>query len=246
VREHRRQGIGAWIAQIPTLGGLWSGLGSWLGTGVASIGAIGVVVVGGILGGLNPAVPHGGFVSLSPAQVTFGGQQSPIPLAPYASGSPGQATPTAAASGPHVTPAATSPQTSRPMPTTAPTAAPTSTPTPTNPCPLCKNTSTTCKTHCRNAILSVCRNYCEGNDNQICNSHCYGNNNPVCNSYCVGPNNPKCGSNCQGSIALAAMSTTYSASSKFTLASRVIVGAPPVLREFIDISVSTIGTYESL
>ncbi|HVC03560.1 MAG TPA: HD-GYP domain-containing protein [Candidatus Acidoferrales bacterium] len=217
----RTIGIGAWIAQIPTFGGLWSGLGSWLGTGVATIGAIGVIAAGGILSGLSPGLPHGGFGIVPPTHVIVGGQQNTIPPAPAASGSPGQSATTAAtASGPPVIPGATSPPTTRPTPTALPTA----TPTPTDPCPLCTNTSTTCKTYCRNAILAVCRNYCEGNDNQICYSHCYGNNNPVCNSYCVGPNNPECVSNCRASIALASMSTTSGASSQFTLASRVVVG----------------------
>jgi hypothetical protein len=241
----RTIGIGAWIAQIPTLGGLWSGLGSWLGTGVATIGAIGVVAVGGILGGLGPELPHGGFGILPPVHVTIGGPRSPMAPAPNASGPSGQtATPTAALSRQPVTPGATSPPTSRPTPTAAPTPTPaptptstptpTPTPTPTDPCPLCTNTSPTCKTYCRNAILAHCRNYCEGNDNQICNSHCYGNSNPVCNSYCVGPNNPKCTSHCQVSSALAAMTTTYGAPSRSTLMARISLAAPSWGPTFID------------
>ena len=223
----RTIGIGAWIAQIPTLGGLWSGLGSWLGTGVATIGAIGVVAAGGILGGLGPALPHGGFGIVPPTPVIVGGQQSTIPSPPNASGSPGvSATPTGAPSRPPATPTATSLPTSRPTSAATPTAAPTSTPA--DPCPLCTNTSTTCTTYCRNAILAACKNYCEGNDNQICNSHCYGNNNPLCNSYCVGPNNPKCVSNCQASITLAAITTTYGAPSRSTLMARTSLAAPNV------------------
>ncbi|HUZ68253.1 MAG TPA: HD domain-containing phosphohydrolase [Candidatus Saccharimonadales bacterium] len=223
----RTIGIGAWIAQIPTLGGLWSGLGSWLGTGVATIGAIGVIAAGGILGGLGPALPHGGFGIVPPTPVIVGGQQSTIPSPPNASGSPGvSATPTGAPSRPPATPTATSLPTSRPTSAATPTAAPTSTPA--DPCPLCTNTSTTCTTYCRNAILAACKNYCEGNDNQICNSHCYGNNNPLCNSYCVGPNNPKCVSNCQASITLAAITTTYGAPSRSTLMARTSLAAPNV------------------
>jgi hypothetical protein len=221
----RTIGIGAWIAQIPTLGGLWSGLGSWLGTGVATIGAIGVIAAGGILGGLGPGLPPGGFGIVPPTHVIVGGQQNTISSAPNRSASPGRsATPTAAPSRPPVTPKATSPPTSRPTPT--PTAAPTSTPIPTDPCPRCTNTSPTCKTYCRNPILADCRNDCEGNDNQICNSHCYGNNNPVCNSYCVGPNNPNCVSHCQANIALAALTTTYGAPSRSTLTARLSLAAP--------------------
>ncbi len=82
----RTIGIGAWIAQIPTLGGLWSGLGSWLGTGVATIGAIGVVAVTGVLGGLGPGLPHGGFGTLPPAHVIISGHPSSITPAPSASG----------------------------------------------------------------------------------------------------------------------------------------------------------------
>jgi hypothetical protein len=221
----RTIGIGAWIAQIPTLGGLWSGLGSWLGTGVATIGALGVIAAGGILGGLGPALPHGGFGILPPPHVTIGGQQSPIPPAPNASGVPGQSvSPTAAPSRAPAPPTATS----------RPTAAPTSTPTPTDPCPLCTNTSTTCKTYCRNAILALCHNHCEGNDNQICNSHCYGNNNPDCNSYCVGANNPNCVSHCQASIALAATTTTFGAPSTSTLMARISLAPPSWVPTFID------------
>ena len=229
----RTIGIGAWIAQIPTLGDLWSGLGSWLGTGVATIGAIGVVAVGGILGGLGPELPHGGFGILPPAHVIVGGHQGSITPAPDASGSPGQtATPTVALSRPPITPGATSPPTSRPTPTPTPTAAPT--PTPTDPCPLCTNPSTTCQTKCRNAILAACRTYCEGNDNQICNSHCYGNNNPVCNNHCVGPNNPKCKTYCQASIALAAIATPYGAPSKSTLMARISFASPSWAPTVID------------
>jgi HD domain len=231
----RTIGIGAWIAQIPTLGGLWSGLGSWLGTGVATIGAIGVVAVGGILGGLGPGLPHGGFGIVPPTQMIVGGQKSTMSPAPNASGSPGQsATSAAAPSRPPVTPEATSRPTSRPTVTAAPTPTPTLTPAPTDPCPLCTNTSTKCKAYCRNAFLAHCRNYCEGNDNQICNSHCYGNNNPVCNSYCVGPNNPNCVSHCQGSIALAAITRPYVAPSKSTLIARISFAAPSWVPTFGD------------
>ena len=184
----RTIGIGAWIAQIPTLGGLWSGLGSWLGTGVATIGAIGVVAVTGVLGGLGPALPHGGFGTVPPAHVIISGHPSSITPAPSASGSSGHtATPTTAASRPPVTPAATSPPTSRPKPTaaTTPTAAPTATPT--DPAPSARTPRRPAKRFAATRILPVCRNYCEGNDNLICNAHCYGNNNPVCNEYCVGP-----------------------------------------------------------
>ena len=214
----RTIGIGAWIAQIPTFGGLWSGLGSWLGTGVATAGAIGVVAVTGVLGGLGPALPHGGFGSLPPAHVIISGHPSSMTPAPSASGSSGHtATPTAAPSRAPVTPAATTPPTGRPTPTVAPkptpTVAPTSTPNPTDPCPLCMPSSTACTTFCRNASLPVCRNYCEGNNNARCKSHCYGNNNPMCKSNCAGPNNPKCTSSCQRSVALAALATMSGASS---------------------------------
>jgi hypothetical protein len=231
----RTIGIGAWIAQIPTLGGLWSGLGSWLGTGVATVGAIGVVAAGGIVGGLSPELPHGGFAILPPLHVTIGGQQSSIPPAPTASGSPGQAaTPKPVPSPPEATPVPTAPPTSRPTPMATPIPTPTiaPTPTPADRCPSCTNTSPRCPNHCRNANLAFCVTYCEGNNNHVCTSHCYGNNNRACLSYCVEPSNPKCVSNCQGSIALAGMSTPYAAPSEFTLASRVIVGAP-LVREFI-------------
>jgi hypothetical protein len=213
----RTIGIGAWIAQIPTLGGLWSGLGSWLGTGVATIGAIGVVAVGGILGGLGPELPHGGFGILPPAHVIVGGHQGSITPAPDTSGSPGPtATPTAALSRPPVTPGATSPPTSRPTPT--PTPAPTSTPTPTNPCPSCTDTTAQCTSHCLRANLPFCITYCEGN------------NNHVCTSYCYGPRSPLCTSNCQAS-ALAAMSTT---SATFTMMARISLAAPSWAPTFID------------
>ena len=245
----RTIGIGAWIAQIPTLGGLWSGLGSWLGTGVATIGAIGVVAVTGVLGGLGPALPHGGFGTLPPAHVIISGHPSSITPAPSASGFTGP-TPTAtiAASGPAVTPAATSAPTSTPSPsmtprptstplstpTPTPTAAPTPTPTPTptDPCPLCTNTSPTCTTFCRNANLPECSKYCEGNNNPVCKSYCYGNNNPKCNIYCVGPNNPKCTSHCQARAALAARATTVRAPASSTLTPRIRPAAPSPMSRF--------------
>lgn len=215
----RTIGIGAWIAQIPTLGDLWSGLGSWLGTGVATIGAIGVVAVGGILGGLGPELPHGGFGILPPAHAIVGGHHGSITPAPDASGSPGPtATPTAAPSRPPVTPGATSPPTSRPTPTAAPTPTPTSTPTPTNPCPSCTDTTAQCTSHCLRANLPFCITYCEGN------------NNHVCTSYCYGPRSPLCTSNCHAS-ALAAMSTT---SATFTMMARISLAAPSWAPTFID------------
>jgi hypothetical protein len=242
----RTIGIGAWIAQIPTLGGLWSGLGSWLGTGVATIGALGIVAAGGIAGGLTPPLPNGGFGILPPVHVTIGGPRSPMAPAPNVSGPSGQAaTPSALPGRPSATPIATLPPTplSTPTPTAMPTAGPT--PTPADPCPLCTHTSATCKTYCRNATLAKCRNYCEGNDNQICNSHCYGNNNPVCNSYCVGPNNPTCVSNCQASIALAAMSTTSAGSSTFTTLARMVFAWPsraPTLVDRMRVGTSPTGS----
>jgi HD domain len=230
----RTIGIGAWIAQIPTLGDLWSGLGSWLGTGVATIGAIGVVAVTGILGGLGPGSPHGGFGILPPAHVIVGGHPGSASPAPNTSRSPAQsATPTTAPSRPPVAPGATSPPTSGPAPAATPTPTPTVaptptvTPTPTDPCPMCTNTSATCRTDCRNAILIDCRTYCEGNDNLVCKSQCFGANNPVCNNHCVGPNNPSCVSNCRGSIALAAMSTIHGAPSRSTLMARIRLAPLP-------------------
>jgi hypothetical protein len=202
----RTIGIGAWIAQLPTLGGLWSGLGSWLGTGVATIGAIGVVAVGGILGGLGPTSPHGGFGILPPQHVIVGGQQGSVPPEPTASGSARQvAAPSQVPSRPPATPVATTPPTIRPTPVSTPTPTVAPTPTPANPCPSCTKTSPRCTSHCLNANLPFCVNYCEGNNNHVCTSHCYGNNNRACLTYCVGPSNPICESNCQANIALAAM-----------------------------------------
>jgi hypothetical protein len=224
----RTIGIGAWIAQIPTLGGLWSGLGSWLATGVATIGAIGIVAVGGIVGGLTALPPGGGFGILPPPHVIVGGQQGSVPPEPTASGSPRQvATRSPVPSRPPATPVATTPL-STPTPTVAPA------PTPANPCPSCTNTSSRCTSHCLNANLAFCVNYCEGNNNHVCTSHCYGNNNRARLTYCVGPSNPKCVSNCQASIALAEISTTYAAPSEFTVMARIVIASPSWAPTFID------------
>jgi hypothetical protein len=210
----RTIGIGAWIAQIPTLGGLWSGLGSWLGTGVATIGAVGIVAAGGIVGGLSPALPDGGFGILPPPQVTIGGQHSSTPPGSNPTGSGQQpATPTVLGS-PPAAPVVTPTPTNGPTPpsTPAPTIAPT--PTPTNPCPSCIHTSRSCMNHCLNANLPFCATYCEGNDNHVCTAYCYG------------PKNPKCQFTCQASIALAASTTTSAARSQQMVMARLVVASP--------------------
>ena len=217
----RTIGIGAWIAQIPTLGGLWSGIGSWLGTGVATIGALGIVAVGGIAGGLSPTLPNGGFGILPPVHVTIGGPRSPLAPAPNASGSSGQAaTPSAVPGGPSATSVATSPPTPISRPT--PTVAPTPTPTPANQCPSCTDTNPQCTTGCLRANLPFCLTYCEGNNNHICTSYCYG------------PRSPLCTLNCYASSALAAMSTTSAASSTFTTMARIVVASPTLAPTFVD------------
>lgn len=210
----RTIGIGAWIAQIPTLGGLWSGVGSWLGTGVATIGALGIVAVGGIVGGLSPALPDGGFGILPPPQVTIGGQQSSIPPGSTPTGSGQQpATPTVLSS-PPATPAATSIPTTGPTPLSTPTPTAAPTPTPANPCPSCTHTSRSCTSHCLNANLPFCATYCEGNDNHVCTAYCYG------------PKNPKCVLTCQASIALAASAATSAARSPQTVMARLVIAWP--------------------
>src|SRR6202035_5397872 len=83
----RTIGIGAWIAQIPTLGSILSDLGTWLGTGAATLGTAGVVTVGGIIGGMTPAALPDGVGTLSPPVVTIGGPHASMP--PAASGTPG-------------------------------------------------------------------------------------------------------------------------------------------------------------
>jgi hypothetical protein len=227
----RTIGIGAWIAQIPTLGGLWSGIGSWLGTGVATIGALGIVAVGGIVGGLSPPLPNGGFGILPPVHVTIGGPRSPLAPAPNASGPSGQpATPSAVPGRPSATPVATSPPT--PLSTPTPTVAPT--PTPANPCPSCTITKAKCTSNCLGANLPQCNTYCEGNNNPVCTLHCYGNNNPACLTVCVGPNNPKCKTYCQASSALAAMTTTSATSPTFTMMARVVFASPSRASSFVD------------
>ena len=203
----RTIGIGAWIAQIPTFGGLWSGLGSWLGTGVATLGALGIVAVGGIVGGLSNPLPNGGFGILPPVHVTIGGPRSPMGQLPNGSGRPRQAvTPSGAPGRPSATPVPTSPPT--PLSTPTPTVA--ATPTPANPCPSCTDTSAQCTSHCLRANLPFCITYCEGN------------NNHVCTSYCYGPWSWLCTSHCQASAALAAMSTT---STTFSMMARVVVAS---------------------
>jgi hypothetical protein len=209
----RTIGFGAWIAQIPTLGGLWSGVGSWLGTGVATIGALGIVAAGGIVGGLTPALPDGGFGILPPPQVTIGGQQSSKPPGSTPTGSGQQpATPTVLSS-PSATPGATSIPTTGPTPPSKPTPTAAPTPSPANPCPSCTNTWRGCTSHCLNANLPFCATYCEGNDNHVCTAYCYG------------PKNPECPT-CQASSALAASATTSAARSLQTVMARLVVASP--------------------
>lgn len=210
----RTIGIGAWVAQIPTLGGLWSGFGSWLGTGVATIGAVGIVAVGGIVGGLSPALPDGGFGILPPQHVTIGGQPSSAPPGFSATGSPQlSATPTVVIL-PSATPVTSSTPTLAPTPTPTPTPTVAPTPTPANPCSLCTDISRQCTSGCLNANLPFCTTYCEGSDNHVCTTYCYG------------PKNPQCVSNCYASTALVASATTYGGGLQQTLMARRVVATP--------------------
>jgi HD domain len=226
-------GLGAWIAQVPTLGRFLSGLGTWAGTGAATLGAIGAIGVAGP--SAVPAIGHGnsGLISLSPPGVVLSGEGStPTPVT--TSGSPTQrATPRAAptvsprqsaapssqsttstsppsASGPSQGPTSRpSPQptpTPSPAPTATPSLGPTATPSPTpGPfnCNACTTTSTSCTSYCTNNNLVLCVTYCQGNNNVSCTSDCFGSNNPACISWCAGTNNPSCISNCNATVTLA-------------------------------------------
>jgi hypothetical protein len=205
-RLWRTIGIGAWIAQIPTLARLLSGLGTWAGAGAATVGAVGVVAVGGILSLPTPAPTNNGLASLGAPGVILDG---PVQTRPMPKGSatipPSTAAPTATAQAtprsPQPTPLPTAEPTPRPTPTPTPTPTPRPTPAPGNPfsCAACTNHSPFCTSYCNNNGLIWCTSFCKGNDNFACTSHCFGNNDLFCRDYCVGQNHPSCVANCRTS-----------------------------------------------
>jgi hypothetical protein len=199
-RLWRTIGIGAWIAQIPTLARLLSGIGTWAGAGAATVGAAGVVAVGGILSLPTPAPTNSGIVSLAPPGVVLDGpvQTRPMPKG-WATIPPSTPAPTATAKAtPRPAPATPKPV-APPPPKPTPTPAPRPTPAPGNPfsCAACNNHSPFCTSYCNNNNLMWCTSFCKGNNNFACRSHCFGNDDHFCRDYCVGQNDPSCVTNCR-------------------------------------------------
>jgi HD-GYP domain-containing protein (c-di-GMP phosphodiesterase class II) len=224
-RLWRTIGFGAWIAQVPTVGRLFSfgGFGGVAGP-IAAAAAATVLAVAGVIGpapgpsvtgpaGRSPAVasaPSQGAAPTLPNQPGFGPTPTVTGPRPAASGAPGSTV--APTGGPTPAPGATT----TPIPTSRPTAAPGPGPTPTpaptpDPwsCAACTNTSPGCTSYCSGTPNAACITYCIGNNNKVCTSHCFGNNNQACLDYCKGNNNPLCvppNPNCRNAavIALAA------------------------------------------
>jgi HD-GYP domain-containing protein (c-di-GMP phosphodiesterase class II) len=223
-RLWRTIGFGAWIAQLPTVGRLFSfgGFGGIAGsgvvTGIASAAIATVLAVAGVVGpapGPSPTGPVG--TSTATASAPSHGATPTLPNmlpgqpgigTPTMTGSaapiPGAASPTAA---PTARPTATAAPgaTPTPRPAPPPTATPTPTPTP-NPwsCGAC-NPSPTCTTQCSGNHLQFCLAYCTGNNPSACTSHCFGNSDKKCLDYCQGTNKA-CVQNCRsgGVVMLAA------------------------------------------
>ncbi|MHB8718445.1 MAG: HD-GYP domain-containing protein [Candidatus Dormibacteria bacterium] len=198
-RLWHRIGIGAWLAQLPTIGRL-AGLGSLAGSSFATATTATMLAVGGIAGsGVGPfhgshAVPLPGSPLAVQGRATsvFDASGTPPPSAspsPSVSATPSQS-PTPAA-----TPTPTSYPSASPSPSATPQPTPgtvvsvgNATPSPTPSawsCASCTNTSPSCTSYCGASI------------NPVCTTYCIGTSNPVCTSYCAGPNNPACTSNCR-------------------------------------------------
>ena len=204
-RLWRTIGFGAWIAQVPTVGRLFSfgGFGGVAGP-IAAAAAATVLAVAGVVGPApGPSVTGPAGTSTATASAPSHGAAPTMPntlpgqpgfVAPTMTGSappaPGAPSPTVAPTrGPTTAPAT-------PRPTSPPAATPTPLPTPTptaDPwsCGAC-NPSPTCTSQCSGNNLQFCQMYCTGNNNTMCTSHCFGNNNRVCLDYCQGNKNTLC------------------------------------------------------
>jgi hypothetical protein len=201
-RLWRTIGFGAWIAQIPTLGRIFSFSG-WAGSGIATATTATVLAVGGVVGpSASPPAVAGtaiqgpaivgsapSFAGSGPAVTPTPGPPPPLP-SPSASGTPGPGTaaPTTPAPGVTHTPGPRSTPTPSPTPTAGP-----------DPwvCQGCTNTSPSCVDHCSGSNLVACVSYCQGSNNSACTSHCYGNMNAACLDYCVGNRHDSCLTNCR-------------------------------------------------
>ncbi|MBJ7595736.1 MAG: HD domain-containing protein [Candidatus Dormibacteraeota bacterium] len=222
-RLWRTIGFGAWIAQVPQLGRIFSFggfTGSGMGMGIVTATTATVFAVTGVVGtppGPGLAGPTSRAVAAAPSRTPG---QTPKPTA---TSRPATAAPTApptttaqtaaptatsapvAGSTTAATPPPTAVATARPTATPAPN--PTPTPTPTPP-PTPKPTPTPTPTPkptpdpwscagCSNTAPS-CTSYCKGDNNKNCLTFCLGNNNKSCTSHCFGDNNKSCLSYCQG------------------------------------------------
>jgi hypothetical protein len=220
-RLWRTIGIGAWVAQIPTLGRVFSfggfgGMaGSGAGMGIATAAAATILAVSGVVGpGPAPVIAPGSpgqAVASAPPNVNTGGPSKPrpgtnatLPSAiggpPAATGTPHGASPAPLRSAPGATAVPTAGSISTPRATPAPTPHPTSNPTPTAtatpppPDPWSCAACTNTSPQCTSHCSgngSRCLTYCAGHTNPVCTSHCFGVSNPVCLTYCTGQS-PMC------------------------------------------------------
>jgi HD domain len=215
-RLWRTVGFGAWVAQVPTVGRMFSfgGLaGSGAGVGIATAAAATLLAVAGVVGpqpGPSVTGPAGRApaVAFAPSQGAAPTVPNTLPNQPSFGPTPGVtagASPAAASPSPKATPVpgpttapTTSGPTSPPIATPTPTPATPSPPPPIDPwsCGAC-SPSPTCISQCSGTNLQSCITYCTGNNNKACTSHCFGNNNQVCLEYCQGNNNSQCLQNCR-------------------------------------------------
>ena len=221
-RLWRTIGFGAWIAQVPTVGRLFSFggfAGSGAGVGIATAAAATVLAVAGVVGpppgpsvtgpaGRAPAVafaPSQGAAptvpNTLPNQPSFGPTPGVTASASAAAASPSPKA--AAVPGPTTAPTTsgpTSPPIATPTPTLTltptppptPTPTPAPTPTPSPPPPIDPWSCGAC------SPSPTCTSQCSGNNLQGCITYCTGNNNKVCTSHCFGDNNKACLDYCQG------------------------------------------------
>ena len=224
-RLWRTIGVGAWVAQVPTLGRLFS-LGGWAGSGVATATTATVLAVGGIAGtGSGPALA--GPATLAPSVLSapaHHSRQSPPGFAPLAvspvattATSPGPSTSLSADASPTPAPIPTATPRATPVagpsgaasPTPAPSAAPNPVPAsptsapiavvvPPSPTPVPTTTpaSWNCSA-CTNTAMG-CTTYCSASGSLSCFMYCSGDNNTACTSYCLGNNDTQCVQYCQG------------------------------------------------
>jgi hypothetical protein len=217
-RLWRTIGIGAWVAQLPVLGRLFSigGFGGAAGgMGIATAATATVLAVSGVAGvpsyspGASIDRSHSTAMAPTAAPTMPNGLPGPpgwtltppsgTATRPATTAAPSVAPAPGSTARPGVTPAPTPVSTPRPTPKPTATPGPTPTPTPTpTPSPTAVPGGPWDCSKCTNTS-PTCTHYCKGSPNKTCRTFCLGTNNLKCTAHCFGGGtNPLCTQYCIG------------------------------------------------